>query len=513
MTEYAAGTGKVLHPDHTTSADKGVHAVLTAVPHTTSEVLVDDDGVTVGPCTASTNPATGEIQGELTVPIHAGILWTIHFTPVHSDRDLKKWSIGPVEIDADFDIRNLQVVEAAQVTAQLRDDIFDAAARAEAAAAAAEAATPVQSVTANGTTYTPDVAGDVDLGTIAGGPGGGTPADGSITTPKLADNAVTSAKVDQAIRDRFAVLDSSTTVGRAVLSAASATAARAAIGAGTSDLQLGTGPTTAKAGNYAPSWGEVTSKPTEFTPEAHNQASATITDLTEAVQDIVAGLVVAGTNMVVSYDDVAGTFTLNSTAGGGGTDPEIVRDVIGAAIVAGSGIQATYDDGADTITISSTAVLPTRQVATGTGLQGGGDLTANRTLSLTTDSQNKLTLAASASQPGHTHDADALSDATITGKALIRAATAAAARTAIGAGTSSLALGTTGSTAAAGNDSRLSDSRTPTAHTHTISNVTGLQTELDEKVATTTGAKLEIVDTLPASDPAKVNTIYVVRPA
>lgn len=57
-----------------------------------------------------------------------------------------------------------------------------------------------------------------------------------------------------------------------------------------------------------------------------------------------------------------------------------------------------------------------------------------------------------------------VTDSTATGRAVLTAVDAAAARTAIGAGTSSLTLGTTGSTAAAGNDSRLSDARTPTAH-------------------------------------------------
>ena len=55
----------------------------------------------------------------------------------------------------------------------------------------------------------------------------------------------------------------------------------------------------------------------------------------------------------------------------------------------------------------------------------------------------------------HTHTASQISDSTATGRSVLTAADAAAARTAIGAGTSSLALGTTGSTAAAGN------------HTHT----------------------------------------------
>lgn len=37
-------------------------------------------------------------------------------------------------------------------------------------------------------------------------------------------------------------------------------------------------------------------------------------------------------------------------------------------------------------------------------------------------------------------------------------------------------------------------------------------TQLAGKVGTTTGVKLEWVSTLPANDPAKVGTIYVVRP-
>ena len=42
-------------------------------------------------------------------------------------------------------------------------------------------------------------------------------------------------------------------------------------------------------------------------------------------------------------------------------------------------------------------------------------------------------------------------------------------------------FGTTSGTVCQGNDSRLSDARTPTAHTHTVSDVSGLQTALDNK--------------------------------
>lgn len=52
---------------------------------------------------------------------------------------------------------------------------------------------------------------------------------------------------------------------------------------------------------------------------------------------------------------------------------------------------------------------------------------------------------------GHTHTAAQISDSTATGRALITALDAAAARTAIGAGTSNLAIGTSGTTAMVGN--------------------------------------------------------------
>ncbi|CAM5400562.1 hypothetical protein [Corynebacterium variabile] len=68
--------------------------------------------------------------------------------------------------------------------------------------------------------------------------------------------------------------------------------------------------------------------------------------------------------------------------------------------------------------------------------------------------------------------ADTLSGATTVGRAVVKAATESAARSAIGAGTSNLALGTTSATAAAGD------------HTHTVADVTGLQDALDGKVST-----------------------------
>lgn len=55
------------------------------------------------------------------------------------------------------------------------------------------------------------------------------------------------------------------------------------------------------------------------------QAASTISDLTEVTQDVVGAMIVAGTNVSVSYDDVAGTLTISATgggSGGSGIDPE-----------------------------------------------------------------------------------------------------------------------------------------------------------------------------------------------
>lgn len=57
-----------------------------------------------------------------------------------------------------------------------------------------------------------------------------------------------------------------TALGKELLKASNAASARTAIGAGTSNLTIGTTATTAKAGNYVPTWTEVTGKPATFTP-------------------------------------------------------------------------------------------------------------------------------------------------------------------------------------------------------------------------------------------------------
>lgn len=58
------------------------------------------------------------------------------------------------------------------------------------------------------------------------------------------------------------------------------------------------------------------------------QAASTISDFSEAVDDRVAALLVAGSNITLTYDDVANTLTIASTGGGGGGAPQALPWVI-----------------------------------------------------------------------------------------------------------------------------------------------------------------------------------------
>ena len=82
--------------------------------------------------------------------------------------------------------------------------------------------------------------------------------------------------------------------------------------------------------------------------------ASTITQYTdEQVDDRVASLLTEGTNITLSYNDAAGTLTINSTASGGLTE-EQVDDRVASLLVEGAGIDLTYDDTANTLTVAST---------------------------------------------------------------------------------------------------------------------------------------------------------------
>jgi hypothetical protein len=61
---------------------------------------------------------------------------------------------------------------------------------------------------------------------------------------------------------------------------------------------------------------QILNKPSTFTPSAHTHTSSEITDLAETVQDIVAAQLVEGSNITLTYNDAAGTLTIDAAGGG-----------------------------------------------------------------------------------------------------------------------------------------------------------------------------------------------------
>ncbi|MEL6614123.1 MAG: hypothetical protein AAFQ43_00210 [Bacteroidota bacterium] len=108
-------------------------------------------------------------------------------------------------------------------------------------------------------------------------------------------------------------------------------------------------------------------------PGAHGHTSGDISDFAEAVQDAVAALLGAGSNVTLVYDDANDSLSISST-GGGSTDLEAVRDAMGVALVGVGNVSIAVDDAGDTITITTQATknatdAALRDRATHTGVQ------------------------------------------------------------------------------------------------------------------------------------------------
>lgn len=109
---------------------------------------------------------------------------------------------------------------------------------------------PWSEITSKPTTYPPEI--------------------GSTATTAVAGNdaRLTDARTPTAHTHAVAELSNASAVAKSALTAVDAAAFRAAIGAGVgnSNLTIGTTSTTAKAGDYQPTWAQVTGKPTTFAP-------------------------------------------------------------------------------------------------------------------------------------------------------------------------------------------------------------------------------------------------------
>jgi len=325
-------------------------------------------------------------------------------------------------------------------------------------------------------------------------------ADSALQSAPVASVAGKTGAVSLAVAD----LTDSSAVGRNVLTASSAAAARSAIGAGTSSLVLGTTAGTAAEATHTHAYSALTGIPATFTPAAHQHEIGHVNNLS-AQLDTLSGRIDSHTHTSAALTDAtttgkalltaasaaaartaigAGTSSLAlgssaSTAKPGDWMPsaanltdatEVGRAVLTAADPAAA--RTAIGAGTSTLELGTTATTAKRGDYTPTWTEVSAKpstfppSTHSHVISEVTGLQTALDSKAAAS---HTHTAAQLSDATATGRSLLTATDAAAARTAIGAGTSSLTIGTTASTAAAGNDSRLTNQRVPTDNS--VSNV------------------------------------------
>lgn len=71
------------------------------------------------------------------------------------------------------------------------------------------------------------------------------------------------------------------------------------------------------------------------------QPSTSISDFAEAVDDRVAGLLVAGANITISYNDVGNALTISATGGGGGGPTNLSYDAANRVVASDTGTDAT----------------------------------------------------------------------------------------------------------------------------------------------------------------------------
>jgi hypothetical protein len=90
--------------------------------------------------------------------------------------------------------------------------------------------------------------------------------------------------------------------------------------------------------------------------------------LAELADDRVAALLEAGTNVTLTYDDVAGTLTIDAATPSTGDISgfnEAVDDRVAALLQAGSGVVIAYNDTAGTLTLTAAAAAPDNDTALG----------------------------------------------------------------------------------------------------------------------------------------------------
>ena len=200
---------------------------------------------------------------------------------------------------------------------------------------------------------------------------------GSVTTPQLADGAVTVGKLSASSPSSGQAL----TYNGSDLEWAFAGGPAGPTGpTGATGPAGATGPTGAAG---ASTWGSITGTLSSQTDlqtalnskanTSHTHASTDVTDFTESTQDIIGASIIAGTNVVVTYNDGAGTTTIDASAGSGNTDLGATYAVSTVTITSNTGADATVN----AATTSNAGVLSSADKTKLDGIATGA--TANAT--------------------------------------------------------------------------------------------------------------------------------------
>lgn len=214
-----------------------------------------------------------------------------------------------------------------------------------------------------------------------------------------------------------------------------------------------------------------------------------LTGVNEAIDDRVGALLVAGAGIGLSYNDAGNSLTISSTLVG------VTDGDKGDVVVSASGATWTIDAGAVTFAkmqaISANVLLGND--ATGTAVQEISCTAAGRALlddATAADQRTTLGLGTAATSAATSFGPASATYVTLTLDGTLTNERTLAVNNGLtlldgGAGstvTLGITYGTGPNTVCQGNDARLSDARTPTAHNQTASTITDFAEALDDRV-------------------------------
>lgn len=240
-------------------------------------------------------------------------------------------------------------------------------------------------------------------------------------------------------------------------------------------------------GTYYLDWANFINKPTLFPPNTHTHATSDIVGFGEAIDDKVYGLLVAGSNITLNYNDTNNTLTISSSGIAENVNAEnvvglseAIDDRVYSLVVAGSNISIQYNDTANTLTINS---LGGADAATLDGQDGSYYL----------DWTNFTNVPATFPPSSHTHTSSAITDFNYSVySSLVAGSNIALTYNTITGKTTVTALGGTDAATLDGQDgsyyldwtnfTNIPATFPPSSHTHTASAITDFNTAVDNEI-------------------------------